>query len=274
MRYTFIKAEDLTSAAFRGAEPVDRSTWLCLLAWCYEHENGGRIVGARQWGDRRWQQTVAVTLAEVQRETEGLWEWDGDDLIVPLYDAAYVEQVRADSRQGSVGGRSTSEAKAEAARINGQRGGRKPNTEPNGNPTQNPTKPNTEPNAEPNDGTQNNPTNPSLSVCLSVCQSDAADAASARAAAAEDPVFGKDTPMPRATVVRERNLGDLQALNPKIYIGRDERGAWQAVLDEYGWEIVTEACRRIAPDIPQGRRILLSILTGWIAENVKATEGA
>lgn len=73
-------------------------------------------------------------------------------------------------------------------------------------------------------------------------------------------------------MVRDRTLGDLQALNPKIYVGRDERGAWQAVLDEYGWEIVDEACRRIGPAIPQGRRILLSILTGWIAENVKPME--
>ena len=270
MRYAFIKAEDLTSAAFRGAEPVDRSTWLCLLAWCYEHENGGRIVGARQWGDRRWQQTVAVTLAEVQRSTEGLWEWDGDDLLVPLYDAAYVEQVRADSRQGATGGRATSEAKAEAARLNGMRGGRKPND----NPTRNPTTTQRQPNTEPNEGTQNNPTNPSLSVCLSVSQSDAADAASARAPAAAGPAFGEEIPMPKAIVVRDRNLGDLQALNPKIYVGRDERGAWQAVLDEYGWEIVTEACRRIGPTIPQGRRILLSILTGWISENVKPAAGA
>lgn len=170
MRYAFIKCEDISSAAFRGAEPVDRATWLCLLTWCYEHENGGRIVGARAWGDRRWQQTVAVMLSEVQRDAPGLWAWDGDDLVVGFYDHAYAEQVRVDSRQGAAGGRATSPAKAEAARLNGAKGGirtqREPNTEPNGNPTptQQPTQHGTQ---------QENPREPSepKPVCLSVCQS-------------------------------------------------------------------------------------------------------
>ena len=172
MRYAFIKCEDLSSSAFRGAEPVDRATWLCLLAWCYEHENGGRIAGAKSWGDRRWQQTVAVMLKEVQRDAPGLWSWDGDDLVVGLYDHAYADQVRIDSRQGTAGGRATSQAKAEAARRNGTMGGqrREPNTEPNGNPTPNPTDP---PKGTQQPTQQNNPREPNepKPVCLSVCQS-------------------------------------------------------------------------------------------------------
>ena len=172
MRYASIPLEVLHSAAFRGAEPVDRATWMCLLAYCYEQESGGRIPGCRAWGDRRWQQLIAVTKDEINRCADGLWRFEGDDLVVEHYDHAYVEHVRGSGRKGSSGGSTTSEAKAAAARANGSKGGRpaivpretssvgdksgsEPNENPTGNPTNNPpiTEQNrTKPNLDGSDG--------------------------------------------------------------------------------------------------------------------------
>lgn len=243
MRYAFIKCEDLTGPAFRGAEPVDRATWLCLLAWCYEHENGGRIVGAKTWGDRRWQQTLAVTLKEVNREAPGLWSWEGDDLVVQHYDHAYVDQVRGDSRQGTAGGRATSPAKAEAARRNGMLGGAR--KEPNTNPTTNPT------------GTQqhtqhDSPPNPSepKPVCQSVCQS---VSQSISAAAAASVVPGNKPPPPQ----RPRGWREWQIkVGIKCFIGDGEDEAWKLLYEAEGWDEMTRAYVYLAKTKPGGRLFL------------------
>lgn len=148
MQYSLLKHEVMTSPAFRGAEPIDRATWVCLLAYCDDQENGGRIIGCRTWGDRRWQQTIAVTKREVDRVADGLWYWDGDDLVVPHYDPDYVASVQVSRKQGAAGGRVSSEAKAAAARENGRKGGPKTTKhQPNTNPT--PTQQNTQ--NEPNE---------------------------------------------------------------------------------------------------------------------------
>ena len=142
MHYALFKSEDMSSAAFRGASPVIRATWMCLLAWCYEQENGGRIAGAAEWGDRRWQQTLAVTKDEVHAAGDGLWWWDGDDLVVLGYDEPYVaKHGKAARGRASLGGQSTSERKIQASRANGTQGGRPkiPTDNPTGIPTANPT---------------------------------------------------------------------------------------------------------------------------------------
>jgi hypothetical protein len=278
MRYAFIKCEDLTSAAFRGAEPVDRATWLCLLTWCYEHENGGRIVGAKAWGDRRWQQTIAVTLNEVRREAEGLWYWDGDDLVVCFYDQGYADQVRSDSRQGAAGGRATSPAKAEAARINGKRGGPKPtqqepnaepNAEPNGNPTHNPTR-------EPT-GTQL--TQACLSVCLSGCQSIPSAAAAGvpppRVEVGEkpppppDPMFDGEAP-PRK-IQASQDWFTWRQTHDRLFFGRsDEDGnlaSWQSLFNRAGVEVMDAMYAALLPTIPIKHRIGFSAAIAWITAN-------
>lgn len=131
----------LDSEAFVGSEPVDRATWLVLLRYCVGQENSGVIVGARSWGDRRWQQVCRVTRDEVFRECP-LWCWKGSDLWVsmfPLEKQHEVQQMRAL-------GRSSSPAKAAAARANGRLGGRPTNR------TENPTTEPTETHAEPIEG--------------------------------------------------------------------------------------------------------------------------
>jgi len=119
----------LRSAEFLGSDPVDRATWLCLMAFCVDQENGGVIEGCSEWGDRKWQQLVGVTREEVTDCAE-LWEWKDGALIVMFYPKEKEDLIKARREAGRKGGQSKSEAKTAAVRQNGNKGGRP--QEPNG----------------------------------------------------------------------------------------------------------------------------------------------
>ncbi|MDH3068819.1 hypothetical protein QET40_06780 [Akkermansia sp. N21169] len=97
-----------SSAEFIGAEPVQRATWIALLAWCCEQENGGIIHECRSWGMRRWMQTCGVTQEEIGEGCE-LYSWDGNNLMVfgyPKHIQANLEVKRTIAREnGKLGGR-------------------------------------------------------------------------------------------------------------------------------------------------------------------------
>ena len=121
MNYINIRTAIIHSPELKGADPVERGTWLMLLGFCVDMENSGRIAGCRGWKCRRWQQTAGVTLREVATESD-LWEWEGDDLIVNFYPLAQEREAQQ---------------RRERARENGTRGGRprKTDEEPTSDPT-------------------------------------------------------------------------------------------------------------------------------------------
>jgi hypothetical protein len=94
MEWINIHSATLNSPEFLGSEPIDRATWLMLLHFCCTQENGGRIQGCQDWGDRRWQQICRVTHREVGRSCE-LWNWDGKDLVVSFYPEKKEREVQA-----------------------------------------------------------------------------------------------------------------------------------------------------------------------------------
>jgi len=122
MEFLNIAISDLQKPEYVGSDPKERATWLNLSAWCARVENGGRIVGCRQWKCRQWQQTCGVTLKETQADCD-LWTWDGDDMVMWNYPAPQEAKVQA---------------QRERARTNGKNGGRPPN-EPNPEPRLEPT---------------------------------------------------------------------------------------------------------------------------------------
>lgn len=126
MNWLNLETKLLHAPEYIGADPISRATWLNLMLWCASQENGGRIVGADTWQDRRWQQTAGVTLKEV-RGAAPLVTAVGDDLIVWGYP---VDKERAVQAQRT------------AAQNNGRLGGRKPKSEPK-------LEPDLEPKSEP-----------------------------------------------------------------------------------------------------------------------------
>ena len=115
MIYLNLKTSTLRAPEYIGSEPTGRATWLNLLCYCAEQENGGVIPGCAGWKDRQWQQTCGVTLAEV-REDCLLWEWRGDDLAVAFYPADKQAEVQAKREAGRRGGKRSGKARREAVR--------------------------------------------------------------------------------------------------------------------------------------------------------------
>jgi len=119
MNWININVTVIDSEEFLGATPTERATWLCLLRYCVGQENGGRIEGARQWKDRKWQQVVRVTSREVSAKCD-LWTWDGDDIVAAFYPAEKEAEILHLREIGRI----SSEAKRGAAKANGAKGGR------------------------------------------------------------------------------------------------------------------------------------------------------
>jgi len=134
-----LKTTTLRSPEYAGSEPIQRATWLNLLAYCCEQENGGKIEGCGGWKDRQWQQTLGVTLAEVREEC-ALWHWEDYALCVAFYPTFKEDEVQARREAGKRGGSARTKAKTEAARNNGAK--HNPSTtqaKPKQNPSTNPT---------------------------------------------------------------------------------------------------------------------------------------
>jgi hypothetical protein len=74
------------------------------LRFCAGQENGGKIVGAREWGDTTWQQLCRVKLREVKNDC-GLFFWDGSDLVVNFYPLEQEKKVISNRKVGGLGGR-------------------------------------------------------------------------------------------------------------------------------------------------------------------------
>lgn len=108
MEYMNIPTALFSSPEFIGAEPIQRATWIALLAWCCTQENGGIIEDCRTWGMRRWMQTCGVMDKEVMDGGE-LYHFDGDDLVVFGYPGGVqelLERKRVIAREnGKLGGR-------------------------------------------------------------------------------------------------------------------------------------------------------------------------
>ena len=118
MNWINIQTATLRSPQFIGSDPTARGTWLAVLGYCYEQENGGKILGCIGWKDRQWQQICGVTREEIDGSNL-LMQWQGDDLCVSNYPVETEGELKAKRAAGSKGGKARTQAKIEAARANG-----------------------------------------------------------------------------------------------------------------------------------------------------------
>ena len=92
----------IRSPEYIGSDPVGRATWLSLMAFCADKENGGRIQDCGKWPDRMWQQMCGVTLEETRQESD-LFTWDGEDLVVAFYPTKTEGIVQSRREAGKAG---------------------------------------------------------------------------------------------------------------------------------------------------------------------------
>ena len=108
MEWLKLDLKTLRSPEYIGSEPPERATWLNLLAYCAEQENGGTIEECAEWKDRMWQQLTGVTLAEVNLKTQ-LYSWEGSSLQVWAYPKNAESLVKTRREAGRKGGAQSSE---------------------------------------------------------------------------------------------------------------------------------------------------------------------
>lgn len=115
MNWLNIRTQTLRSPEIIAAPPAALGTWIRVLCYCCECENGGVIAGASGWNDRQWMTACGVTASEVASATP-LLRNDGDSVVVALYPEEKQQEVQ--------------DRRAKASE-NGKRGGRprKENTE-------------------------------------------------------------------------------------------------------------------------------------------------
>lgn len=102
MHWINLRTDVLRSEPYINTSLAGRGTWLSVLGYCYEQENGGRIPGGGAWPDRRWLQTCGVTLAEIKKAPR-LLVIDGTDIVCHGYPVEKDAEMAA-KRQGGADG--------------------------------------------------------------------------------------------------------------------------------------------------------------------------
>jgi hypothetical protein len=106
MEYAKLQLVDLRKPAWRLASMHARGAAVTILAFCADHETGGRIEAAREWDPDTWRDIVGVRPIDVQRAIDaGLCWWEGDDLMCALYDSIGHARLQVQRQQGPHGAR-------------------------------------------------------------------------------------------------------------------------------------------------------------------------
>lgn len=279
MEWLNIHATKLRAPEYIGCDPVARATWLNLLAYCCEQENGGTIKGGANWKDRQWQQSCGVTLEEI-RSSAPLVVINGNDVSVWSY---------------PVNSQNIVQAKREVAITNGRLGGRpkKNPGETQGKPRNNPEITNVGFEKKPTENQRRNPeiTQPKPRDNQQETnvekrngngkgkgndndkekkrEGEGKETREALPPLASEDLFGADEPPPPRTIdpPDQRTFADLRIMHPAIFIGKDEREDWQRTFATYGWDCMDGMARRLAK---QGKeRIFLSDAQAWLARNTE-----
>ncbi len=109
MDYLKLQLIETRKLPWKRASKAVRGTVVTLLMYCADMETNGRIEAAREWSDDDWQDLCDVARADVDNAVQAdLAHWQGDDLIVALYDQhgqSALETRRAQGSHGFKGGR-------------------------------------------------------------------------------------------------------------------------------------------------------------------------
>jgi hypothetical protein len=116
MEWLNIHISALDGPEFKGADPIQRATWLCLLRFAIGQENHGIIEDCREWSDRKWQQIAGVTRKEAMTDCD-LWWFEGDSIKVAFYPQRHEDKARKNRILASSGGRAAARKRAAAAGI-------------------------------------------------------------------------------------------------------------------------------------------------------------
>ena len=113
MNWLNLQTSVIRSPEYVGCDPIQRATWLNLMIYCAEQENGGVIPDCKSWKDRRWQQTCGVTKSEADDDCD-LWSFDGENLTLWGYPTEKEEEIQKMRESGARGGKKRAENAAKS----------------------------------------------------------------------------------------------------------------------------------------------------------------
>ena len=113
MNWINLRTETLRSPNFANAKQGAIETWLRVLAYCCEQENGGCISDGVSWNDRGWMMTCGVTKAEIQNASPLLYD-DGLAILVEGYPNEKEAEVKAKRESGKKGGKRSASLRAQS----------------------------------------------------------------------------------------------------------------------------------------------------------------
>lgn len=121
MNWINLRTETLRSADFANAKPGAIETWLRVLAYSCEQENGGRLAGAVAWTERAWLMACGVTKQEIENAKPLLFD-DGVDFFIAEYPTEKEHEIKAKRKAGMEGGkkRARNAKKSETAVVKNQ----------------------------------------------------------------------------------------------------------------------------------------------------------
>jgi hypothetical protein len=103
MNWLNLNLELFRDDRFMDADPLDRATWLLMVAHCCLVENGGVMRDAHKWNNERWLRTVGVTREEYERPC-GLWKNEVGHVRVwgyPIKQEQKYKQLRKRGQRGA-----------------------------------------------------------------------------------------------------------------------------------------------------------------------------
>lgn len=103
MEWINLHQSTLSTPEYLRSVPSERGTWLNLLAYCCQQENGGFIADCSEWKDRTWQQIAGVTRREVMAKCR-LWTWEDGGLRVFAYPVEKELELKTEREAGRLGG--------------------------------------------------------------------------------------------------------------------------------------------------------------------------
>lgn len=105
MRKQFMVTSDWVTTTAAAADDAALGAWVRLHAYCAPRCNGGRLAGAKTWGESAAMRTCGVSRGALGAlVTAGLGTWEANDLVLSGYDSA-GEQLWGRKSHGGKDGR-------------------------------------------------------------------------------------------------------------------------------------------------------------------------
>lgn len=138
MDFIWLKTSFLRSAEFLNADKDAKGTWICVMGYCVEQENHGRIVGGETWEDRQWQRAAGIDADDIKQGFP-LLKIENGDVIVAGYPDDKQTEVEAKRISGIRGANSRWKADPKAyGRQKDPSASKSPSRSANGTPIKEP----------------------------------------------------------------------------------------------------------------------------------------